>query len=159
MMYLLSNTVSVANAASKRSEVKKTYIFLVPDGGISSCSFDVVYTEDYSASGDNNAFKKRTRWYTANYTYASEKPKFSIGNVVHKKSNGDKIKTYSKWGHLDGLFPGGVDVCGTSKNTEKATYKKNTKNKGELAFSVSCSGATLPVKTGKATIKLGTGGK
>jgi len=141
-------------ASSKRAETKKTYLFVIPDGGISSCTVDVVYTEDYTKSGENISYKKRERWYTASYVYVTEKPSFKIGNVVHKKSNGNKIKTFSKWTKTAGLFPGNVDVFGTANNVEKATYKKKSSNTGELIFSTSCSGATVPIITGKAKIKL-----
>lgn len=153
---LFGRMVNCEAAMKLNKSVEKSFFFTVPEGGCSSCRVHVVYTEYYNTSHGKNTFNKRVRWYTASCAYVSAKPVFTIGNVVHKKANGDIIHSFSKWEHEDGLFPGGMEYYGTNKNTGSVTYSTATKNKGMLAYMVTCTGANIPIYTEDVTMKLAT---
>lgn len=151
-----TNQIQARADTKKISKTKQTYLFAVPEGGWSSCSVDVVYTEYYHETGATNIFNKRTRWYTASCAYATEKPVFIIGNVVHRNSSNSIVKSFKSWQPTDGIFGGGYDYFGTEKKLDSVTYSRSTTYKGELAYIVKCSGAMVPIHTGKVSMKLST---
>ena len=154
-MLLYSNN---AQAASwKRSSVEDALItFWVPEGGISSIQYTVRYVENYTTSGSNSTFSSRRRTCFGKTPYATSNPTLSLLNVSHRNASGTTLATMSSWTSVAGIFPGDVTFCGSSENTTSRTYPKSTSNVGTLYYSIYCSGAVAPTRTGSLDISLNT---
>lgn len=152
---------TVSRAASKMLSTteEKNYVFVVPDGGMSSVKISVTYSEYYtpSTSTNTNKFTSRCKMYTYNMAYATTKPKLTVGNVIHFDGNGNSKYVHSSWEKISILYDSSKWSNGAGyENTVSRTYSNTTPYTGKLLYTITVSGALVPMKSGTLVLKLAT---
>lgn len=149
----------IAEAATKtisQTTGEKTYLFAVPEGGWSSCTIRVTYSEQYVVGKKKNKFNSRTKNYSYRLAYATTKPKVRVGNICIRNSSGKTLVTFKKYKNQDVIYDSNQwNVCKMYKNTAEKSYSVNTKNYGFLPYEVTCSNAIPCICTDSLTLKLG----
>ena len=81
-------------------------MFSVPEGGWSTCTVFVKYTESYNVVGAKNHFVSRQKYYSIKTAYATSKPKITMGNICHYKASGEQSKVFKKYTQVDTIWDG-----------------------------------------------------
>lgn len=149
----------VTRAATKTKSTttgEKTYLFAVPEGGWSSCTIKVKYSEKYVVGEKKNKFNSRTKSYSYKLAYATTKPKVRVGNICIRSSSGKTLVTFKKYKSEDVIYdPYQWDICRSYKSTKEKSYSVNTKNYGFLPYEVTCNNAIPGIHADSLTLKLG----
>lgn len=147
VVFFHSTSASAAYALNKNYE--NSYLFAVPEGGWSSISVNINYTERYTKyDSTTNKFYSRECVFAYKSAYATSKP---VGNVIaikHFTKSGGELHHFTKWNDLAVIVPTGYDYVWPKQNGKNKFYSKSTENYAHVAFQVSCNGAVPPIQTG-----------
>ena len=140
------------NAAMIRDYAGDSYLFAVPEGGWSTLTIRAIYSEDYSASGNNNIFNFRQRTRFKRTAYATTMPTSQLLNITH--SNGKSFTSYTA---TDVIYDPNEWEYGIAEyNRDSVTYSKSTGVTGKLAYIVACEGGIPAQYAGSVTLNLKT---
>lgn len=160
VLVCMMNCISVSNveakAYRKNVDVKKSYNFAVPEGGWSTITVRVNYTELYKKVDSNtNAYYHRMLYYSYKTSYATEKPYLIINSVKHLKKTNNGYKpfyTFQKWKDAPAMSDGTWEFFACIENRANKHYANTTSNKAKVYYAVYCDGAIIPMQVGKAVM-------
>lgn len=105
----------------------KAHALIGTSGEIGSFTTQIYLSQNYTTSGSNRIYKKRTcqMFYTA---VGNIQPNFvSIGKIAIVNSTLDTVKTFDKWTSEDALFSGSQTYITSVQNNTSVTYSKTNK--------------------------------
>ncbi|PXV87364.1 hypothetical protein C8E03_110125 [Lachnotalea glycerini] len=139
-------------AESLTNSTTKSYLFAVAEGGWSSINMKVMYSENYTKSGNYNKFTSRSKSVLCTRAYATSCPEVYILNVKHSND-----KTFSDWTIGSMIFDSSKWNEGFYyTNSSSVKYINTTNVTGNLPFEVYCSGATPTYNMGSVSLSLNT---
>ena len=142
----LSLVVQAGNAF--RNSDTKHQLFAVPEGGWSSITVEVTYTEMYNSSLGTINLYERSNDVAFIRGYATSMPTVSALNVKH--SNG---KYFQSWTQQQIIWdPTKRDGCDSYINKESVTYQDGTDITGALPYIIACDGGVPASVTGSVSL-------
>lgn len=135
----ISNKVYAVNAYSNTET--KSVLFSVPDGGWSSMTAEVTYSEKYTTNGSFNTLNERTKMVVYRRGYAFECPYIVLYDVRH--SNNNLFNTWTNTGII--YSPTTWDGGSAWTNYDSVVYGCNCGVIGTLQYQICCNGANIPV--------------
>lgn len=136
-------------AASFSNSTEKAQLFAVPNGGWSTITAKVMYSEEYSPVGNGTSISlnRRDKSVLWRREYATTSPTVQILNIKH--SNGKVFNNYTKEQTIYGApWQGGS----TYVNTEAVVVSRTGGISGNLPFILACSGGVPASVTGSVSL-------
>lgn len=144
MNFNVFNFSILAEAASFSNSVEKAQLFAVPEGGWSTITAKVGYTEEYNpVTSSQIALNKRHRTVMWRREYATSCPTIQLLNIGH--SNGKSFSSFSKEQLLYGASWQGASG---EVNTQSVTVNRMAGVTGNLPFILACTGGVPSSVTG-----------
>lgn len=143
------NTHAEERAASFSNSVEKKQVFGVPNGGWSTITVKVTYSEEYSPVGNGasislNKRQKIVMWQRA---YATSCPTVQLLNIKH--SNGT---TFSSFSTISIMYGAPWQGANGGQNTQAVTVRRSDGITGNLPFILACSGGVPASATGSVSL-------
>lgn len=152
---LLSSSVKVEAGTSKTVENEKSYLFAVPEGGWSTITVYVKYTEKQVKHDSKNKWWRRELYYTYLTKYATEQPYMKIlNNIEHRDNNGKLIHKFEKWTPVTTMADAKWDYFALYRNGKNMYYSTTTKNYASVSYTVHCKGGILTSSLNGHTLKM-----
>lgn len=141
----------------KTKKDERSYLFAVPEGGWSTITVRISYTEKQVKHDAQNKWWRRELFYAYKTEYATERPYMRIlNNIEHRDGNGKLIHKFEKWTPVTSMADAKWDYFKLSRNGKNMYYSPTTKNSASVSYLVFCNGGIL-VNDNKAghTIRMG----
>ncbi len=134
-----------------------TYLFAVPEGGWSSITVNMNYTERYTKYDSiTNKFYSRECFFAYKSAYATSMPVGNVVSIKHYTNSGGELHHFTKWNDLAVVVQPGYNGIWSKQNGKNKFYQNTTDNYAHVAFQVSCNGAVPPIQTGGLKLVLKT---
>ena len=140
LVILMSVVVLPFDVSAKlktKSGTTKTFAFISTDGEVCSAKVYSTIGQNYTVSGNNATYTKRTYWVGLSYVATYTTPQIISITAKYINNSGNTVKTFS-WTKdtSSSLLPGDVKVSIKKKNSTSVTYKKNNTNYFYLGYNV-----------------------
>lgn len=138
---ILNDTIKVSAGINKTVTDERAYLFAVPEGGWSTITVRINYTERQVKSGTKNKWWRREVFYAYKTEYATEKPYMKLlNNIEHRTENGKLIHKFEKWTPVDSVADAKWDYFKLSRNGKNMYYEPTAKNRASVSYLVFCNG-------------------
>lgn len=141
---IINDTVTVSAGSSKTAKDERPYLFAVPEGGWSTITVYIKYTEKQVKSGEKNKWWRRELFYAYQTEYANECPYMKLlNNIEHRDEKGKLIHKFEKWTPVDSMADAKWDYFKLSRNGKNMYYAPTTKNRASVSYLVFCDDGIL----------------
>lgn len=150
--------VTPINAAEKITKSNtKTFAFVSSNGEACSATVTTSLIQNYTTSGSNATYKKRTAHVSMGYVASHTIPKLTVLNPIYVDSNNKTKKSFT-WTKNTGssIVPGGTKVVAFNKYNKTAiTYAKTNGYYYSVSYTVGNSSYVLsPYKSKQVKVAL-----